>query len=220
MKLGGGILKGDGDFRSKESIEFLKEADIVCTNPPFSLFNQYIKQLIQYEKKFLIIGNAFSITSKDNYSFFIKNILYPGVNPRGMNFALRDDYYIKNGKKYKSVNAVWFTNMEHFKRNERIELIEKYNPTKYPKHVNYNAIEVSKVINIPIDYGGYMAVPSTFIYKYNPRQFQIIDANKIKTNPAVPFKPHGLIKDSHGIVEGRKKPIAPRFVIKHKNLPL
>lgn len=170
-------LKGDGDFRSEECIEILKEADIVITNPPFSLFREYVGQLIEYDKKFLIIGNNNAITYKDTFQFIKNNQLWQGITPRGMNFIL------KNGD-IKSVNANWWTNLEHKKRNEKFILFKTYkeNEYYYPKYDNCDAIEVSKTKEIPIDYEGVMGVPITFMDKYNPEQFLILGLDHYSLN--------------------------------------
>lgn len=162
-------LLQNGDFRSPECIELLKEADIICTNPPFSLFREYIAQLIEYEKSFLIIGNVNATSYKEIFPLIKENKLWWGISPRNMTFTLPD------GSK-KQVNANWYTNLPHKKRNEELILYKKYegNEHLYPKYDNYDAIEVSKVTNIPIDYTGVMGVPITFLDKYNSEQFEIL----------------------------------------------
>src|SRR5699024_9595895 len=160
-------LNGDGDFRSEECIEFLKEADIVVTNPPFSLFREYVAQLVEYEKEFLVIGNHNAITYKEVFPLLKENKMWLGISPRSMFFKLPDG-------NEKSVNACWYTNLEHSKRHEEVILFKRYNENDYPKYVNYDAIEISKVVDIPEDYSGYMGVPITFLDKYNPDQFELI----------------------------------------------
>ena len=162
-------LFGDGDFRSPESVEILKEADIVVTNPPFSLFREYVEQLVAHGKQFLIIGNNNSVTYKEIFTLIKKNQLWLGVSPRSMTFKLPDG-------SSKDVNACWFTNLPHKKRNEEVVLFRNYssNEGDYPKYDNYDAIEVSRVSNIPTDYAGFMGVPITFLEKYNPEQFEIV----------------------------------------------
>lgn len=177
-------LKGDGDFRSKESIELLKEADIVVTNPPFSLFREYVNQLIDYDKKFLIIGHQNAITYKDIFKLIKEDKLWLGVDNGGIKwFGVQDHYDITtesrkktvDGKKYFSMgNVVWFTNLDNPKRHEDLILYKKYNPEEYPNYENFNAINVNKVAEIPMDFTGFMGVPITFLYKYNPSQFEII----------------------------------------------
>ena len=160
-------LKGDGDFRSPEAIEFLKEADIVVTNPPFSLFREYIDQLMEYNKKFLIIGNYNAVTYKEVFPLFQKNKMWIGFSPRSMEFKTPSG-------EMKSVNASWFTNLDISKRHEEIILFKKFNEKDYPKYDNYDAIEVGKVADIPMDYEGVMGVPITFLDRYNPEQFEIV----------------------------------------------
>lgn len=162
-------LIGDGDFRSPECVEILKEADIVVTNPPFSLFREYVAQLVGYKKQFLIIGNHNAVTYKEVFPLIKDNLVWLGVSPRSMTFKQPDG-------SMKDVNACWFTNLPHKKRNEEIILFRTYigNEHLYPKYDNYDAIEVSKVVDIPVDYEGVMGVPITFLEKYNPAQFEIV----------------------------------------------
>lgn len=179
-------LKGDGDFRSEECIELLKQADIVVTNPPFSLFREYVAQLVEYEKKFLIIGNMNAITFKEIFPLIKENKLWWGVSLNGTkcNFIVPEKYegdnvFVENGVRYGKVNnAIWFTNLEHKKRNEELILSKQYSEECYPKYDNYDAIEVSKVAEIPVDYDGVMGVPITFLDKYNPNQFEIVKFRK------------------------------------------
>ena len=178
-------LQGDGDFRSEECIELLKQADVVVTNPPFSLFREYIAQLMEYNKKFLIIGAKTAIGAKDIFPLIKENRLWLGYNSKVKTFRVPEDYegkllVIENGIKYvKNVgNIGWFTNIETTKRYEDIELYKKYTPEEYPKYDNYDAIEVSEVVNIPQDYDGVMGVPITFLDKYNPNQFEIVHFRK------------------------------------------
>ena len=174
------IFDGNGDFRSEECIEFLKEADIVVTNPPFSCFRQYVAQLMQYGKKFLIIGNMNAITYKEIFPYIKNNELWLGIHSnKTMDFGMPNTYEkwdrIENDIKIGKVPAVaWFTNLEHSKRNEELILYKHYNPTEYPKYENYFAIEVSKVAEIPMDYEGVMGVPISFLNKYCPNQFRIL----------------------------------------------
>lgn len=178
-------LEGDGDFRSDECIELLKKCDIVCTNPPFSLFRQYVAQLFDYKKDFLIIGNVNAISYKEVFPLIKENKMWLGVslNATKCSFIVNEDYdgknvFYENGVKYAKVNTVWFTNLDHKKRHEEILLYKKYNTEEYPKYDNYNAIEVSKTKDIPIDYDGVMGVPITFLNKYCPTQFEIIKFRK------------------------------------------
>lgn len=177
-------LKGDGDFRSKECIELLKQADIVVTNPPFSLFREYVAQLMAYEKKFLIIGNMNAITYKEIFKLIKENKIWLGNGfsggnayfsvPENANREYANGVYNEETKLVKFRNCCWFTNLDHSKRHEKLILYETYNPEKYPKYANYNVIEVSKIAGIPQDYDGVMGVPITFMDKYNPEQFEII----------------------------------------------
>lgn len=174
-------LKGNGDFRSEECIELLKESDIVVTNPPFSLFREFITSLVEYGKKFLVIGNNNAITYKEIFPLIKENKLWLGFSDnKTMEFVMPDSYekynYIdKKGRKIGKVPAIsWFTNLEHSKRNDEIILYKKYTPEEFPKYDNYDAIEVSRVCEIPKDYNGVMGVPITFLGKYNPSQFEIV----------------------------------------------
>jgi len=174
-------LKGDGDFRKQESINLLKQADIVVTNPPFSLFSEYVAQLIEYEKKFLIIGHQNSITYKDVFPLIKDNKLWLGYGfKRNMAHFINRHYvdYASDADHQEGMIRVsgvqWFTNLDTKKRHEELILYKTYNPEDYPKYDNYNAIEVSKTVDIPIDYDGAMGVPITFLNKYNPDQFELL----------------------------------------------
>lgn len=173
-------LRGDGDFRSPECIELLEEADIIVTNPPFSLFREYVAQLMEYDKKFLIIGNKNAFTYKEIFKLIKDNKLWTGYRgfAGGMWFYTNHDSEnydrIENGKKLKNVPSIWFTNLDNAKRHEKLELYKKYELEKYPKYENYDAINVDKTSEIPMNYGGAMGVPITFLDKYNPEQFEII----------------------------------------------
>jgi len=182
-------LKGDGDFRSQECIELLKQADIVITNPPFSLFREYVAQLVEYEKKFLIIGNVNAITYKEIFKLIKENKLWTGCSIRSgdREFGVPDDYPLnaagyridENGKKFIRVKGVrWFTNLDYNERHEDLILYKKYSLEEYPKYDNYDAINVNATKDIPVDYAGIMGVPITFLDKYNPEQFEIIGITK------------------------------------------
>ena len=181
-------LKQNGDFRSPECIEILKEADIITTNPPFSLFREYLAQLIEYDKKFIILGNVNAISYKEVFPLLKSNKIWLGasIHSGDREFRIPDDYPItaagyriaKDGKKYIRVKGVrWYTNIDYPQRHEDIILYKKYNSIDFPKYDNYNAIEVSKTAEIPEDYFNEMGVPITFIDKYNPEQFNIIGAD-------------------------------------------
>lgn len=174
------LLQSSCDFRSEDSIELLKKADIVVTNPPFSLFREYIAQLVEHNKKFLVIGNNNAITYKEVFRFIKEDKMWLGYNNnKTMEFQLADSYtkwnrIDDNGKKYGSVPAItWFTNLQVTKRKEELILFREYNEIDYPKYDNYDAIEVNKVANIPKDYFKTMGVPITFLDKHNPDQFEI-----------------------------------------------
>ncbi len=179
------VLHGDGDFRSQECIELLKAADIVVTNPPFSLFREYVAQLINHDKKFLIIGNINAITYKEIFPLIKNNKMWLGcsIHSGDREFQVPDSYPLNaagtridsNGNKYIRVKGVrWFTNLDVSMRHEELPLYKKYTPQEYPKYDNYDAININKVNDIPYNYDGYMGVPITFIDKYNPEQFAII----------------------------------------------
>jgi len=216
-------LEEGGDFRSDECIELLKQADIVVTNPPFSLFREYVAKLVEHDKKFLILGDQNAITYKEIFKLIKEDKLWLGYDNNGTKwFQVPMDYDIptesrkkvENGIKYFSFGRImWFTNLDTAKRHQNIDLYKKYSPEQYPKYDNYDAIEVSKVSDIPMDYKGMMGVPITFVDKYNPGQFEIIDIN-----------PHfftivekGLPKPTQLKIIGKKDPYA-RILIKNKKL--
>ena len=176
-------LKGDGDFRSDESIELLKQADIVVTNPPFSLFREYVSLLMAHKKKFVIIGSQNAIAYKEIFPLIKNNQLWLGWKAGDMAFKVphyyppRDTRYWedKKGQKWRSFgNICWFTNLDIAKRHEKLKKKKKYNSEDYPKYFNYDGIDVDKVDSIPEDYDGVMGVPITFLDKFNPDQFEII----------------------------------------------
>ena len=216
-------LKGDGDFRSAECIELLKQADIVVTNPPFSLFREYVAQLVKYDKKFLIIGNQNAITYKEIFPLLQNNIIWLGYNCGDMAFKVPSSYEAREtrywedelGQKWRSMgNICWYTNLDHRKRHEPIILYKKYSAIEYPPFDWYDAINVDKISEIPFDYIGMMGVPITFIDKYCPEQFEICDANTIRKSDSVPKKEHGIIKDKDGAING--KPKYARILIRRK----
>lgn len=177
-------LNGDGDFRSAECIEFLKEADIVVTNPPFSLFREYVAQLIKYDKKFLIIGNQNAIATKEIFPLIQNNLMWLGYGFKGGvgHFISKYEDVASAGDHREGMIRVsgvtWFTNLEIKKRHEDLILYKSYSPDTYPTYENYDAIEVSKTGDIPMDYFGKMGVPITFLDKYNPDQFEILGIDK------------------------------------------
>ena len=199
-------FKEDGDFRSNECIKLLKETDIVITNPPFSLFREHLKQIIDYNKDFLLIANINAMTYKYVYELILDNKIWLGINMgRGISgFIVPDHYELygtearinDNGDRIVSTNnALWLTNLDNFKRHEFLELNKTYKGSEenYPKYDNFNGIHVDKVKNIPKDYNGAMGVPITFLNKYNPEQFEIIkfrkgdDGKDLKYNGEYPY---------------------------------
>lgn len=181
-------LYGDGDFRSEECLALLDEADIVVTNPPFSLFREYVATLVEHEKCFIIIGNSNAITYKEVFPLIMRDKLWLGVTRSGtgsMWFRIMDDFPVKSGQKvedgvrYQTIgNSAWFTNLDVKKRHEELILVKRYSPEEYPHYDNYDAIEVSKIVDIPCDYAGVMGVPITFLGKYSPDQFEILGITK------------------------------------------
>jgi hypothetical protein len=186
-------LQDDGDFRSKECIDLLNQADIVVTNPPFSLFREYVAQLIKYDKKFLIVGSLNSITYKEIFKLIKDNKLWLGYGFSNGNAFFKtlqkkefaSGVYDEKTGLVKFRNVGWFTNFDISKRHEEIILYKTYygNESEYPKYANYDAIEVGKVSDIPIDFEGKMGVPITFLDKYNPDQFEIIGSSMTLGEP-------------------------------------
>lgn len=206
-EIGIGALEGDGDFRSGETIELLKRADIVVTNPPFSLFREYVSQLIQYDKKFLIVGSQNAISYKEIFPLIKDNKLWLGYNNGDMKFMVPDHYPARatrfwvdeNGQKWRSLgNACWFTNLDISKRHEELILYKTYDPDVYPSYDNYDAIEVSKVVDIPADYEGLMGVPLTFLDKHNPDQFEIVGITQSWFDGASKIYPRQVQVDGDG----------------------
>ncbi|MGL6225664.1 MAG: adenine-specific methyltransferase EcoRI family protein [Thermoguttaceae bacterium] len=188
-------LKGNGDFRSAECIKLLKEADIVVTNPPFSLFREYVAQLVEYDKQFIIIGNTNALSYKEVFGFIKENKLRTGYTNFnvGMYFFVPDyceKYHkIENGQKVVRVStSCWFTNFGVKKHKELLTLYKKYTPAEYPHYDNYDAINVDKFYDIPCDYDGEMGVPITFLDKYNPDQFEIIGIDRYLEGNKTPNK--------------------------------
>lgn len=179
-------LQGDGDFRSRESINFLRQADIVVTNPPFSLFREYVAQLMEYDKKFVIIGHQNAVTYKEVFPLIKNNRMWLGNGFKGSVGFFQSPYEDRaKASEHREglirVSGVnWFTNLDFRKRHEKMIFVRKYDPEIYPHYDNYDAIEVSKTADIPGDYPGVMGVPITFLDKYNPEQFEILDANDFR----------------------------------------
>lgn len=195
-------LKGNGDFRSDECIEILKKADIVCTNPPFSLFREYIQQLLKYNKKFLILGYITAITYNTVFPEIKKNKIWFGYNNQTKAFLTPKK---ENSKK---ITTYWYTNLGIPRYSPKIHLYKKYNPQDYPQYDNFPAIEVSKTRDIPTNYLGIMGVPISFLIKYNPEQFEIVGGTR------------GGGQDKNGIYHRKLylngKEVFSRIFIKHK----
>lgn len=196
-------LRQNGDFRSEESIEILKSADIVVTNPPFSLFREYIAQLVEYEKQFIVVGSKNAIPYKDTFNLIKDNKLWLGnTNPKR--------FLQPNGEFKNFGNIGWYTNLYTKKREEWLELVKKYkgNEDKYPKYDNYDAINVDKVVDIPEDYKGYIGVPITFLDKYNPEQFIVCGLDRYIEGNKTPNK--------RFTIENKEK--YARIVIQHREI--
>lgn len=241
------ILKGDGDFRSQECIELLKQSDIVVTNPPFSLFREYVAQLIEYNKKFIIIGNQNAITYKEIFKLIKEDKIWLGqsIHSGDREFRVPNDYEIRSkslridefGNKYIRVVGVrWWTNLDFKERHEDLVLYKQYNTIEYPKYDNFDAINVDKTCDIPYDYKGYMGVPITFLDKYNPEQFEIIGQGQGNlyreltpkglsqkfVDDYYKFGGKGSIKEDHPVLayyDKNGKPVIPymRIIIKRRN---
>lgn len=210
-------LEGDGDFRSEECIEILAEADVVVTNPPFSLFREYVAQLVEYGKRFIIIGNRNAITYKEIFPLLKNDEMWLGFGFNGGNayFGVPDNanknyaegVFDAKTKLVHFRNCVWFTNIDIQKRHTPLDLYMRYygNEDHFPKYDNYDAINVDKTCEIPEDYNGAMGVPISFMDKYCPEQFEIVSANDYRVCESVPLKAHGLIKDKDGAIGGKPK---------------
>lgn len=235
-------MKGDGDFRSEESIELLKEADIVVTNPPFSLFREYVAQLFEYDKKFIIIGNKNAVNYKVFFPYIMNNQVWIGYTPMSKDLLfdvpkkyademiasgkLGSSYRIIDGMVKGRSQSIWFTNLDHKKRHEKLDLIEKYTPEKYPTYDNYGAINVDKTLDIPCDYYGIMGVPISFLDKYCPEQFEILGLTCRKYSPE--YCTHTYTKEEYNnandlngasciLVNGVPKMTYGRLLIKRKD---
>ena len=217
-EIGVHALNGDGDFRSQESIELLKQADIVVTNPPFSLFREYVAQLVEYDKKFVIVGSLNAITYKEIFQLFKENKMWLGNGFKSGNAYFKtthstDEFakgvYDENTGLVKFRNIHWYTNLDLKKRHEDLMLYKNYIPEEYPTYDNYDAINVDKVKEMPMDYEGAMGVPITFLDKYNPEQFEIIGIDRVLVEEATGKVSRFRIDD---------KEIYARVVIKNKKL--
>jgi len=223
------LLKQHGDFRSAECIELLKQADIVVTNPPFSLFREYIGQLMQYEKKFVIIGHQNAITYKEVFPLLQSNQVWLGYGFKGAaaHFTSPYDDIATAGDHKKDMIRVsgvnWFTNLEIPKRNEDLDLIRNYSSEEYPAFDNYNAINVGRTQDIPCDYPGIMGVPITFLDKYNPNQFEIVWQASGNTRASAPsdvlkevgYKAHPEDRGGCGVIKGKRQ--YSRILIRNKH---
>lgn len=231
-------LDGDGDFRSEECLALLDEADIVVTNPPFSLFRQYVATLMEHRKQFIIIGNVNAITYKDTFPLIMENRLWFGasIHSGDRKFYVPDDYPLnaagcgvdEDGRRFIRVKGVrWYTNLDYRQRHDDLILVKRYSPEAYPHYDNYDAIEVSRTSDIPCDYADVMGVPITFIDKYNPDQFEIVGmAKRGAGDPAL--KSHVYTKDEYANysdlnatptlwVDGRLKNTYPRILIRNRH---
>jgi hypothetical protein len=225
-------LQGDGDFRSDECVEMLKEADIVVTNPPFSLFREYIAQLMEYGKKFLIIGNVNAISYKEIFPLFKYNKIWmgPSIHSGDREFILPKNFIVdenrinahnyrvdEKGNRYLRVMGIrWFTNLDVSTRHEKLDLYKKYTPEEYPHYDNYDAIEIGKVAEIPADWDGAMGVPVSFLDKYNPDQFDILGLSASAGYDAeiVGIPKYEKFKDARPLINGKNT--YARILIKRK----
>ena len=216
-------LKSNGDFRSDECIEMLKESDIVITNPPFSLFREYVSQLAEFNKQFIIIGSQNAVTHKEIFKLIKNNKIWYGHSIHGNDreFKVPDDYPLhasrsridEEGNKYIRVTGVrWFTNVEYDQRYEDIILYKRYNKEEFPHYDNYNAININRTKDIPMDFKGVMGVPITFMDKYNPEQFEIVGCSYSYGEP-VGYHHEGT--SFNGIVNGEN--VYKRIFITNKN---
>lgn len=232
-------LQGDGDFRSDECIELLKESDIVVTNPPFSLFREYLTQLVQAGKSFLIIGNVNAITYKEVFPLIKENKLWlgPSIHSGDRKFNVPDSYPLDasgcgvdhDGRKWVRVKGVrWFTNLEYKQRHELMPLYKRYSPDEYPVYDNYDAIEVKKTSDIPCDYPGKIGVPITFLDRFCPEQFEIIGSFNNSKIEDKEREGYVLSRNTETIISGVEKlwngpvvnrqPLYKRIVIRHKTI--
>ena len=220
-------LQGNGDFRSEESMELLKSADIVVTNPPFSLFREFLQMLVENDKKFVILGSIHASSTNSVFPLLKEGKIWlgPSISSGDRVFEVPRYYPLEaagcwedkeSGRRFIRVKGVrWFTNLDHSKRHEKLALFRKYEPNLYPEFDNYNVINVDAVTDIPADYDGPMGVPITFLDKYNPEQFEILDANDFRKEHQKP-KTSQLIKDASGAIAGVNK--FARIVIRNLNL--
>lgn len=227
-------LKGDGDFRSPESVRLLEQADIVVTNPPFSLFRQFLAQLVEHQKHFLILGNVNAITYKEVFTMIQDNQVWlgPSIRSGDREFGVPPDYPLNaaghrvddQGNKFIRVKGVrWFTNLDFKERHEDMILFRSYNPEEYPTYANFEAIEVGQTKNIPMDYKGAMGVPVTFLDKFNPDQFEILGSSRTLGRPMSEIAPRGSFSPGGPRFylttgDGAYRRLYDRLVIKNKRL--
>jgi hypothetical protein len=217
-------LKGDGDFRSQESIDLLKQADIVVTNPPFSLFREYVAQLVEYDKKFVIVGHQNAISYKEIFKLIRENKLWLGYGFKGGagHFINQhyEDYATATDRKEGMIRVSgvhWFTNLDISKRHEDLILYKNYSAEEYPTYDNYNAINVDKTKDIPLDFSGVLGVPITFLDKYSPEQFEILGLSaSAGYNEEVVGIPFLGEKDARPLINGKNT--YARIFIKNKRL--
>ena len=227
-------LDGDGDFRSEECEALLDQADVVATNPPFSLFREYIGQLVQHDKEFIILGNMNAATCREVFPLFRDNKVWYGESIRSgdRKFYVPDSYPLnaascgidQKGRRFIRVKGVrWFTNLETNGRHKPMELSCRYSPDEYPSYENYDAIEVAQTKNIPMDYNGLMGVPITFLDKYSPHQFEIVMLANGNARTNVPlttlqhvnYRPHPADRGGVGILSGQR--VYARILIRKKS---
>jgi hypothetical protein len=225
-------LKGDGDFRSQECLDLMDEADIVVTNPPFSLFREYVATLMRHNKKFIIIGNINAVTYKEFFPLIKNNEVWIGasIHSGDRKFYVPDDYPLNaagcgvdgEGHRFIRVKGVrWYTNLDFKQRHEEMILVQHYDPKRYPHYDNYDAIEVSKTADIPCDYAGNMGVPITFLDKYDPEQFEILmlaNGNaRTNTNPEmlnrISYQQNSFDKGGLGVIQ--RKRVYARILIRN-----
>ena len=205
-------LEGNGDFRSEECVELLKECDVVVTNPPFSLFREYIAQLMKYGKKFLVIGPMNAVTYKEIFPYIKNNELWLGQNAKGGTRKGNSLSFATPNGEDKDVSSWWFTNIMCQRRNTPLDLYKKYSADEYPKYDNYNAIECGKSHLVPMDYDGVIGVPISFLMFHCPTQFEIVDAKEVGLTDKQKNKSTYLIKDADGAING--KPTYARICIR------
>ena len=207
-----GDLKGDGRFQSEECIEFLKECDVVVTNPPFSLFREYVALLMQYNKKFLIIGNMNATTNKDFFPYIKDNKIWLGQNAKGGTRKGNSMVFVSDNGEEKDISSWWYTNIDCQRHNTPLDLYKHYNPEEYPKYDNYDAIEVGRSCEIPMDYDGVMGVPISFLMFHCPTQFEIIWQASGNTRACAPkdvlkqlaYRQHREDRGGCGVVNGKR----------------